>query len=420
MKAEKLTGFIYPSKYSKMPSFQISIFKTLRELYPTWDALKTHLISEEGGKFSIRDCENTSFAIIRYKKGETTLGENGHWLRSVVWDKEKHLPVCVAPRKANMGPPPTDTQLTSEEFYDGVMVNAFSCLGTSEKVHLTTRSQYDATGSFYSVKSFKTMFEEAGFDLTKYLTCTAEYPATFVSTVLQHPENRIVANVTKSTVYVVESGRVHADGLIDMYTHVHQSHVAFPTEKDAYEMVRKEGAQRGWRWQGLIFRDSLGNRWRLRSSTYTYLRALRGNDSKPIERFLRLRAAGEITEYLKHYSEERQMFWNFESELRTKTRQIYDAYVSVHKSHEKKLADLQQPDKTVVFKLHAHYLAHLREQKKPLRIQDTIDLVNALPLWEQALLLKTPPLSSDVQVTTPLSSDVQVTTDMVVEQPANS
>ena len=409
MKPEKLTGFIYPSKYSKMTSFQISVFKTLRELYTTWDALKTHLISEEGGKFSIRDCENTSFAIIRYKKGETTLGENGHWLRSVVWDKEKHLPVCVGPRKANMGPPPTNTQLTAEEFYDGVMVNAFSRLN-DPKTHLTTRSQYDASGGFYSVKSFKTMFEETGFNLNPYLTCTAEYPATFVSTVLQHPENRIVANVAKPTIYVVETGRVHADGIVDIYMMVPNSPVAFPTEKDAYEMVRKEAVQRGWRWQGFVFRDSLGNRWRLRSSTYTYLRALRGNDSKPIERFLRLRASGEVTEYLKHYSEERQIFWNFETELRRRTRQIYDAYVSVHKSHEKKLVDLQQPDKTVVFKLHAHYLAHLREQKKPLRIQDTIDLVNALPLWEQALLLTVQ--SSDVQVTTTMSSDVQVTTTM--------
>jgi hypothetical protein len=423
-----------------MAPFQISIFKTLRELYPTWDALKTHLISEEGGKFSIRDCENTSFAIIRYKKGETVLGENGHWLRSVVWDKEKHLPVCVAPRKANAGPPPTNTQLTAEEFYDGVMVNAFSCLATGgEKVHLTTRSQYDASGSFYSAKSFKTLFEEAGLSLSPYLTCTTEYPATFISTVLQHPENRIVANVTKPTVYVVESGKVRADGLIEMDTMVSQTPVVFPMEKDAYEMVRKEAVQRGWRWQGFVFRDTLGNRWRLRSSTYTYLRALRGNDSKPIERFLRLRAAATVTEYLKHYSEERQIFWNFETELRNKTRQIYDAYVSVHKSHEKKLADLQQPDKTVVFKLHAHYLANLREQKKPLRIQDTIDLVNSLPLWEQALLLSksstttlssslstlssdvqvTTTLSSDVQVTTTLSSDVQVTTDKAVEQPAN-
>ena len=368
-------------------SFQISVFKKLRECYPTWETLKSYLTSEEGGRFNVRDCENTSFAIIRYKKGETILGDDSRdWLRSVVWDKTKHLPVCVAPRKANTGVPPVNTPLFLEEFYDGVMVNAFTCFG-DPKMHLATRSQYDASSSFYSKKSFKNLFEEASVDFTKMTQPTEEFPSTFMSTVLLHPENRIVASVTMPITYTVETGRVYANGTVEIFTALPVKPITFQTEKDIYEMLRTVSVQRGWRWQGFVFRDDAGNRWRMRTSTYNYLRALRGNDAKSVDRFLRLRAAGSVTEYLKHYSEERQVFWDFETALRKKTRQIYDSYVSVHKSHEKTLADLPQPDKTVVFKLHAHYLAHLREQKKPLRIQDTIDLVNALPLWEQALLL---------------------------------
>jgi hypothetical protein len=95
-----------------------------------------------------------------------------------------------------------------------------------------------------------------------------------------------------------------------------------------------------------------------------------------------------VREYLKHYSEERNLFWDFETKLRQRTADIYAAYVAVHKSHEKKLADIPQPDKTVVFKLHAHFLSNLREQNKKVLLADVIQLVNALPLWEQALLLK--------------------------------
>ena len=367
-------------------AFKVTVFKELRQTYPTWEALKTYLTSEEGGKFNVRDCENTPFAIIRYKKGETVLGENGHWFRSVVWHKEKHLPVCVAPRKATTGAPPLSTALSVEEFYDGVMVNLFSCFGDT-KTHITTRSQYDASGTFYSQKSFKTLFEEA-----RALDPCAVAPetASYLSCVLQHPENRIVANAAVPTVYVVEAGVVQPDGTLEITPLLKSRPATFQTEKGAHELLRKEAIQNGWRWQGLVFRDDVGNRWRMRSSTYTYLRALRGNDAKAADRFLRLRAAGSVPEYLKHYSEERQIFWDFETKLRARTRQIYDGYVSVHKSHEKTLADLPQPDKTIVFKLHAHYLAHLREQKKPLRIQDTIDLVNALPIWEQALLLAVP------------------------------
>jgi hypothetical protein len=115
---------------------------------------------------------------------------------------------------------------------------------------------------------------------------------------------------------------------------------------------------------------------------------MRGNEAKPLDRFLRLRSTKEITEYLKHYGEERQIFWEFETILRKRTKEIYDSYVAVHKSHEKKLSDLQQPDKTVVFKLHSHFLSSLRSQSKTIKMQDVIDLVNSFPLWEQALLLK--------------------------------
>ena len=378
-------------------SFEISIFKTLRESYPSWDVLKTYLTSEEGGKFTVRDCENTPFAIIQYKRGESILGENGHWLRSVVWNKETNLPVCVSPRKANTGMPPVETPLHLEEFYDGVMVNVFRILGPDGNIgeeHITTRSQYGAGGTFYSQKTFKELFSEVGRPPVwpaKDLP-TEEFPATFMSYVLQHPEHRVVASVSSPKVIMVECGKVAADGTV-VYSEPFYKYVpptTFTSEKEMNEHIRTESIHRGWRWQGLVFRDTAGNRWRIRSSTYTYLRKLRGNEAKPLDRFLRLRSTNSVTEYLKHYGEERQVFWDFETTLRRRTKEIYDSYVTVHKSHEKKLADLSQPDKTVVFKLHSHFLANLRPQSKSVRMQDVIDLVNALPLWEQALLFKVP------------------------------
>lgn len=405
-------------------SFEISIFKTLRESYPSWDVLKTYLTSEEGGKFSVRDCENTPFAIIRYKRGESILGENGHWLRSVVWNKETNLPVCVSPRKANTGMPPVGTPLHLEEFYDGVMVNVFRILGgdgTVSEEHIATRSQYGAGGTFYSQKTFKELFGEVGRPPVwpaKDLP-TEEFPATFMSYVLQHPEHRVVASVSSPKVIMVECGKVAADGTV-VYSEPFYKYVpptTFASEKEMNEHIRTESIHRGWRWQGLVFRDTAGNRWRIRSPTYTYLRKMRGNEAKPLDRFLRLRSTNSVTEYLKHYGEERQVFWDFETTLRRRTKEIYDSYVAVHKSHEKKLADLPQPDKTVVFKLHSHFLANLRPQSKSVRMQDVIDLVNALPLWEQALLFKVPLLALPPLPSSPIDQPQQE--QMAPEQLAN-
>lgn len=369
-------------------SFEVSFLKNLRETYPSWEQLKTHLTSEEGGKFIIRDCGNTPFAIIRYKRGETVLGDQGHWLRSVVWNKETHMPVCVSPRKANEGSPPPNTPLYLEEFHDGVMINVFRVLGSDEE-HITTRSSYDAGGTFYSKKTFKELFNEVVPKPTSKDLPTAEFPATFTSYVLQHPEHRVVFVASLPKLVEVEHGKIAADGTV-IYPELAKCTTSrtFPDEYKINEFVRTESINRGWRWQGLVFRDMSGNRWRIRSSTYTYLRNMRGNEAKPLDRFLRLRSTKELTEYLKHYGEERQIFWEFETMLRKRTKEIYDSYVAVHKSHEKKLSDLQQPDKTVVFKLHSHFLSSLRSQSKTIKMQDVIDLVNSFPLWEQALLLK--------------------------------
>lgn len=398
----------------------ITFFQSLRNEYTNWDSLKDYLTSEEGGSFEVRDCENTPFSIIKYNRNHpkidshsspecgalnTTRGDKG-WLRSVVWHREKNLPVCVSPKKSFEGDPPLNAVVEVQNIIDGVMVNVFSCLESDGNVsyHVATRSSYGAKTTFYSKKPFAELFQEAlvsiGYNGVEKLFSgthvpTEEYPFTYMSCVLQHPEHRIVALSEKPSLTVVDMGKVKHTGEIirnsqmPLGISVHTvDQKSFPSEYDYFQYIRAAAFQHGWRWPGIMFRDTQGNRWRVRSQTYSYLRGLRGNEASPEARFLRLRVAGQVPEYLKHYSEERDLFWQLETKLRQRTTDVYNAYVAVHKSHEKKLADIPQPDKTVVFKLHAHFLAHLREQKKTVQLADVIQLVNSLPLWEQALLLR--------------------------------
>ncbi len=379
----------------------MSFFQTLAAKYPTWQDLSTYLTSSEGGAFRIR--ESGTFAIISYKKGVSKITEETAELRSVVWDTVRHAPVCVAPAKAKSGSPPFGVNLRVEEFLDGVMVNAFMVLG-DPKVHIVSRSQFDAAGTFYSKKTFGELFKEALptatlEDLFAGIELTEQTPAFFASFVLQHPEHRVVYRPPKPAVFLVEFGYVTANKAIQRSVPVPVNlakcinpplspGLAFLPENDMTEYLKAESLKRGWTWQGLVFRDAEGNRWRLRNPTYTYLRGLRGNDSAPEARFLRLRSQGKVSEYLKHYADERDLFWSFEEKLRAETQAVYDDYCSVHKAHEKTLADIPHPRKTLVFRLHSHYLNTLRPQKTPLQKKDAIDLVNSLPLWEQQLLLK--------------------------------
>ena len=389
----------------------ISYFSQLQR---TWPQLRDFLTSEEGGAFEIRDCGETPFALIkgRHSKGEDTGTQytfaNG-WFRSVVWHKEMNIPVCVAPKKSEPGLPPVGVPLEIENIVDGVMVNVF--VGLDGVFHVTTRSQYGATGRFYSEKTFHDLFYEClsaeGFKtladcITGPWLPTEECPFTYISFVMQHPEHRVVSRPLRPKLVVVDAGKIRPNGDIELNRKsiwslpnlsfsrlfvVTQDLCNFASEMQIQEYMREATLAHGWTWQGLMFRDAAGNRWTLRSETYKYLRSLRGNEPTTLGRFLRLRATGETKEYLKHYAEDREEFRGFELTLRQRTFAIYQAYIAVHKAHEKTLADIPQPDKTVVFKLHAHYLADLRPLKKAIQMKDVVSLVNALPLWEQKLLL---------------------------------
>lgn len=395
-----------------------TLLKNLREKYPSWPEFSQFLQSEEGGAFSIR--ESAPYAVVRYNRDKNVLTKDNSLLRSFVWNMETHMPVCIGPSKANEGVAPLNTPLMVEDFLDGVMINMFIEKATPAQVHMSSRSYLGATGNFYSKRSFGELAKEAlqqNFGtLQPFSLC--DYPkaseiSTFASFVLSHPEHRVVAKVFAPRIVAVQYGNVLEDGSVKIYTiypHAYENPMLFKnfivpintqkfsSEEEMETMLRETALKKGWTWQGFVFKDSAGNRWRMRNPTYTYLRILRGNESNAIQRFVRLRAEGKVKEYLKHYSEDSNTFWSLEQKLRTRTQEIYDSYCAVHKSHEKKFADLEQPDKTVVFKLHSYYLTDLREQQQPLQKKHVVDLVNSLPLWEQALLLR----------------------DKVVDQPASS
>ena len=115
-----------------------------------------------------------------------------------------------------------------------------------------------------------------------------------------------------------------------------------------------------------------------------------------------------MNEYLKHYGEERQVFWDLEEQLRQATRDVYAAYCSVHKSHERKLAELSKGVQPCVFRLHSHYLQHLKPNNEKVTMKNAVDLVNNMALFEQRRLMDNatslPPLDTPSEVS-PVAAD---------------
>ena len=399
--------------------FTVDFQNTLIAKYPTWTELEAFLSSEAGGHFRI--VGSGRYRVIRYEKKSTDMKSPlVQWMRSTIWDTEANLPVCVSPTKAKEDEvPPIGSDLPLiQDFMDGTMINMFlpafdEATGVQPPPTLATRSQIGAGGNFYSQRSFADLFTDAlkdtnlvqlGLNVRHSFKDVKNVHAYFASFLLQHPEHRVVSKVDQARIYLVHTGYVTKDGhtAIEDISELHaepelaalalpQYHMnGFNTVPDYQSFLNTQLNTKGWFWQGLTFKDVNGNRWRTRNSKYLVLRALRGSEALPLDRWLRLRSEGKVLEYLKHYAEERAMFWDFEQRFRALTLAVYAGYVDVHKAHAKKLTDLPKNVSPCVFRLHAHYLEHLKPQNLTVKQKDAIDLVNKMTLLEQRRMMMEP------------------------------
>ena len=392
-------------------SYTVPIFEILCKTYSTWTSLETYITSPEGGQ--IRCTGEGKYRVLRYTKGVSDFSvQHTKWMRSVVWDTERHVPVCVAPPKAEQKAPPETGVVYPlvQDYMDGMMINVFRTSEEPSGLQLATRSQIGANGKFYSAKSFAEMFDEAlsvmkftRQDIGKWMG-----NETFASFLLQHPDHRVVARCRSPHLWFIHSGSVSESGVVT----INEDGSAFPESirlpmqalpatqettvvhtnpwfapKDINTWFTEICTAKGWFYQGVTFKDGKGNRWRMRNPNYLYLRSLRGSEATSVERFLRLRNESKVSEYLKHYSEDRDVFWNFEQTLRNRTQEVFQAYCDVHKSHTKKFEELPSELKPCVFKLHAHYLTDLRPRSEKVYMKQVVELVNNLPVYEQKRLL---------------------------------
>jgi hypothetical protein len=411
-------------------SFTIDTFAALSKSYATWSELKQFLESKEGGQ--LRVVEQDAVAVIRYDKGTKT-EVNVDQYRSIVWDMSGNGPLCIAPFRAHEGPPPVKTAFSSvEDFVDGFMMNAWVTNGT---LQVATRTRVGGDNTFYSEKTFGQLFDEclektALKNRDGLKTCleglrSAENATSaFASFVVQHPEHRIVAKAPSPLLFTVHTGCAMADGTVNISERsVHwpqelsslristYTQKSFEKEDEVEVLLRSVAAQRGWRWQGLVFKDGKGGRWRMRTPTYTLLRQLRGSESTALERFFRLRAQRKVVDYLKHYKEESDEFWRYEEALRARTSDVFSAYVDVHKAHVVVFKELHTALQPAVFLLHTKWRDELRPKGFSVRLQNVIEVVNTLRPFEKKRLMDMEPYVAvakrgSAELSAPLSAEV--------------
>lgn len=378
-------------------SYTINTFASLIKSYPTWNELYKYLTSEEGGL--LRIVERAGFAVVRYVKGKSDMSkEHVRQFRSVVWDMQKHHPVCVAPVKAEKSgeEPSASTDVLYSEFMDGSMINVYADSTQPKGYQIASRTQITANSSFYTKTTFADMFQQAVKQDRINLTDLAE--GEFISCVLQHPENRVVVPVKKPHIWITQYGKIDAEGVVTVFTDPaawpakFQSHA--PTQ---YTLAQIKTLKDTYEQKGYVMQERNGSRrWRRLHDEYEAVRALRGAESDALLRFLRLRSDGKVKVYLSYYKEESQEFWGYEKTLRERSQQLGDFYTRVKKLKEMELRVVPFEFRQHVYALHGQYLKSLPTPKsidKP----TIIEYVNQLPTEQQAKLVRASLLLNDTE-----------------------
>lgn len=413
--------------------FEISIFKDLIEKYQSWDELHKYLESDEGGLFRIVDKDEKGFCLIRYEKGTTKMDlPHSKWFRSVVWNTKTNRPVCVAPPKVTSDEfnyktlkEVAEAGIVCQEFLEGFMINCFKVVG-DDSLHITSRSKLNAAGKFYSDKSFRDLFMEA------YMN-TSECPfyseriiqdnskdilspdisqnqvATYSSFLVQHKEHRIVKNITSNRVYLIQNGIVYDDGrihvidspsLVKNVTNIENIELNITLPKGSYAQVasdnneqsevqkwiKKYFLEKDWSYQGILFKDNSGNRWRFRSEKYSAVKTLRGNSPNVLERFAQLYTQNLVGKYLEYYSEETVSIAIHMIFIDTVVRILYDNYVELHITKEKKSTDIDKMFLPHLYSVHGIYLSYLKPNGKKINFDEIKMYLHKQP-WQRIVFL---------------------------------
>lgn len=418
--------------------FETNVFKDLVTQYPSWEELQKYLESPEGGLFRVVDnTDDGKFCLIRYEKGTSKMDlPHSKWFRSVVWNTKTNRPVCVAPAKASAQDFPfkalkdmSDAGIMCQELLDGFMINCFKVVD-DETFHITSRSKLNAAGKFYSNKSFRELFEEAyvntnntptdsetlGQDIYQDIRSPkGSEVAVFYSFLVQHVEHRNVKPIKSNRVYLVHRGVVYDDGRIDFedspemvrgvsnieniplvlvqqpkssYAQIvaTENVVVDSDSTEVQKWTKKQLVDRDWSFQGLVFKDNVGNRWRYRSEKYSAVKTLRGNSPNIIERFAQLYTQSLIVRYLEYYPEDKKLIVEHMKFMDIIIKFLYDNYVNLHIT---KVVTADKVDKMYLphlYSIHGIYLNQLKPNGKKVNFYEIKEYLHKQP-WQRIVFL---------------------------------
>ena len=374
-------------------NYNVSTSFNLEELYNLNEHDKIKIINQ------------SPFKILRYKKNKLDMSDytkDYRLLRSITIDEKGNI-VCFSPVKSisyaralniYCGKEELETETNKyyvEPFYEGTMVNLFFDYFKNDW-EISTRSVVGAKCSFqYNMpdnKTFRYMFLDT---CNKMNISFDKFEKNRVySFVLQHPDNKIVSNITEqklilTNVYEINNNIVTELGREDIYSYdygvkpILKNVSVRKMEEKMTELI--DTSQTDYNIMGYVVHMYQPNnkiRIKWRNPSYENIKKLKGNNPKLQYQYLHLRQMNAIQEYLRHFPEHEKEFNSFRNDVHFYTKNLYKYYISCYIKKEKPVKDFPYEYKTHMYHLHHKYIHELRDMNKYISFKEVINYVNNL------------------------------------------
>lgn len=362
-------------------------------------------VSEQGSYYVLKyDRSNNNRKLTR-EELENKLGV----FRSVILDKNYNV-VCFAPPKSKTN---MDTnylfdnydskKFWIEEIVEGTMINLF-WIESSNEWELTTRSQIGAKSkyNYESKNTFRYMCLETMNEMEINLN---DFDKNFCySFILQHPDNKRVCKVEEKKLWLTN---VYALSNITMNTNNNGKVTPVPRnmlhnklnliiKSPSYENIllpkvcypenneiTKEdfnnllSAYHDFNFPGYMINVDL-DRIKFTNPEYNKIKYLKGNSPRLQYTYYELRKKGKVTEYLKYFPENANIFNTFRNDLHNYTKKLHNCYVSCYIKKEKPIKSFPYQYKTHMYYLHQLYLENYKDNNEFINKSKVIDYVNNL------------------------------------------
>lgn len=276
----------------------------------------------------------------------------------------------------------------AEDYIEGTMITAYFNKKTN-KWEISSKSAIGASVYFYDKDlTFDKMFfqacENCNFSLE---SLPKDYCYTFV---LQHPNNRIVLNITIPYIYLIKVYQINNTSIfkVDLYNFVTENNLLNKSENqltiglpncypiDSYENLYNYFGSNNTpiQYPGVMIYHKDGDRTRIRNPVYQDIKYLRGNQPKLFYQYLELRKQNKVKDYLYYFPESVKYFSEFRKILHRFTLTLWQNYISCFIKKEKPLKDYNFQYKIHMYNLHNLYL----ENREPITKSVVIDYINNL------------------------------------------